>query len=64
VRDAPRNRAVLARYPEIFDATFTGSSGEWVKALITATAPVPRQLGLVWCDPRRGRLSVWRGGSQ
>lgn len=64
VRDTPRNRAVLARYPETFDATFTASSREWVNALTTATAPVPAGLGLVWCEPRHGRLSVWRRTSR
>jgi transcriptional regulator with XRE-family HTH domain len=60
VRDVPRNRAVLARYPEVFEATFTASSAAWVKALKAKGAPVPRELGLVWCDPSRGRLTAWR----
>jgi transcriptional regulator with XRE-family HTH domain len=60
VRDVPRNRALLARYPQVFEATFTGSSAAWVKALTVRGAPVPQQLGLVWCDPRRGRLTAWR----
>lgn len=60
VRDAPRNRAVLARYPEVFDATFAASSAAWVKALTVRGTPVPKELGLVWCDPRRGRLTAWR----
>jgi len=60
IRDTPRNRAVLARYPEVFDATFTASSAAWVKALTVRGAPLPRELGLVWCDPRRGRLTAWR----
>ena len=60
VRDMPRNRAVLARYPEVFEATFTGSSAGWVRALMQSSAPAPAELGLVWCDPRRGRLTGWR----
>ena len=60
VRDTPRNRAVLARYPEVFESTFTGSSTAWVAALTVMGAPVPAELGLVWCDPRRGRLTGWR----
>jgi transcriptional regulator with XRE-family HTH domain len=60
VRDVPRNRAVLARYPEVFEATFTGSSAAWVKALTVKGVPVPRELGLVWCDPRHRRLTAWR----
>jgi hypothetical protein len=60
VRDAPRNRAVLARYPEVFDAAFTASSAAWVKALTVPGSPVPTGLGLVWCDPGSERLAVWR----
>ena len=60
VRDAPRNRAVLGRYPQIFDATFTSSSAAWVRALTQQGATVPAGLGLVWCDPRRARLTAWR----
>jgi hypothetical protein len=51
---------VLARYPEVFEATFTGSSAAWVKALTVKGVPVPRELGLVWCDPRHRRLTAWR----
>ena len=60
VRDAPRNRAVIARYPEIFEATFSASSSAWVKALTSRDAQPPTGLGLVWCDPRRRRLTAWR----
>lgn len=60
VRDVARNRAVLARYPEVFEATFTASSAGWVRALTVRGAPVPPTLGLVWCDPHRGRLTAWR----
>ncbi len=60
VRDSPRNRAVLARYPQIFEVTFTGSSSAWVTVLTVRGASVPGELGLVWCDPRRGRLTAWR----
>lgn len=59
VRDVPRNRAVIARYPEVFETTFTASSAAWVKAL-TVGSQVPQELGLVWCDPRLGRLTSWR----
>jgi transcriptional regulator with XRE-family HTH domain len=62
VRDAPRNREVMARYPEIFVATFAGSSAAWVKALTTAGTDPPAEMGLVWCDPRRRRLTPWRRG--
>jgi transcriptional regulator with XRE-family HTH domain len=60
VRDAPRNRAVLARYPEVFEATFTAPSAAWVKALTFSAATPPTEMGLAWCDPRSGRLTAWR----
>lgn len=60
VRDVPRNRSVLGRYPEIFDATFTASSAAWVKALTARDVDPPSGLGIVWCDPRRGTLTAWR----
>ncbi|HLB45090.1 MAG TPA: helix-turn-helix transcriptional regulator [Candidatus Limnocylindrales bacterium] len=59
VRDTARNRAVLERYPEVFESTFTGPSGAWVRALTEPGALPPTGLGLVWCDPRRGRLTPW-----
>lgn len=58
IRDLPRNRALAARYPEIFDATFTASSHDWVSALTKGADP-PRNLGVVWCDPRQKRLSAF-----
>ena len=59
VRDSARNRALVARYPEVFAARFSGSSRAWVEAL-TEGGPVPNEPGLVWCDARRGRLYAWR----
>lgn len=59
VRDSARNRALVARYPEVFAARFPGSSRAWVKALAEG-GPVPTDPGLVWCDPRGGRLYAWR----
>ena len=60
VRDAPRNRAVVERYPEIFTSTFSGSSAEWVRALTGPNVLPPRGIGAVWCDPRAKRLSALR----
>jgi hypothetical protein len=51
VRETARNRALLARYPEIFASVFTGSSRGWVLALTTGSEP-PDEPGLVWCDCR------------
>lgn len=62
VRDTARNRALLGRYPEVFAATFTGSSRDWVAAL-TAGAPPPPEPGLVWCDTASGRLHAWHRSS-
>jgi transcriptional regulator with XRE-family HTH domain len=59
VRESARNRALLAKYPEVFATGFPGSSRAWVAAL-TAGGPVPKEPGLVWCDVRRGRLFAWR----
>jgi HTH-type transcriptional regulator/antitoxin HipB len=60
VRDTRRNRELLARYPEIFASTFTGSSAAWVRALTTDEVEPPADLGLVWTDVRATRLIAWR----
>lgn len=60
VRDTKRNREIVARYPEIFASTFTGSSAAWVRALTDPDASPPDGLGLVWCDVRATRLFAWR----
>lgn len=59
VRSTARNRALLARYPEVFAARFPGSSAGWVEALNRGTDP-PLRPGLVWCDTRTGRIFAWR----
>lgn len=59
VRATRRNRALLARYPEIFAARFPGSSRGWSAALTTGAAP-PREPGLVWCDVNTTRVFEWR----
>jgi transcriptional regulator with XRE-family HTH domain len=51
-----RNRALVARYPEIFASRFPGSSRAWVWAL-TAGADPPAEPGLVWCDVAATRRS-------
>jgi transcriptional regulator with XRE-family HTH domain len=61
VRATRRNRALLARYPEIFAARFTGSSKAWVDALTKGTPP-PTEPGLVWCDVPCTRIFEWRPG--
>jgi hypothetical protein len=59
VRATAANRALIARYPEVFAARFPGSSAAWVAAL-TSGAPPPRRPGLIWCDVRTTRLFPWR----
>ena len=59
VRASPRNRALVARYPEIFATRFPGSSAHWVDTLTAGTDPPP-QPGLVWSDIAATRLYPWR----
>jgi transcriptional regulator with XRE-family HTH domain len=59
VRATARNRALLARYPEVFSTRFPGSSREWVAAL-TDGRVMPAEPGLVWCDVDATRLFEWR----
>jgi transcriptional regulator with XRE-family HTH domain len=60
VRDTRRNRELLARYPEVFASTFSGSSVGWVRALTTPGVAAPVEAGLVWCDREATRLFAWR----
>jgi hypothetical protein len=59
VRRTARNRALIDRYPTLFDARFPGSSAGWVAALTQGTAP-PAEPGLVWCDIGCTRLFTRR----
>ncbi len=59
VRATRRNRALLARYPEIFATRFSGSSRAWVAALSDGERP-PTADGLVWCDVGATRVYEWR----
>jgi transcriptional regulator with XRE-family HTH domain len=59
VRASAANRAIIARYPNLFAATFDGSSRDCVRALTDGSAP-PERPGLVWYDPSRRRLTAWR----
>jgi transcriptional regulator with XRE-family HTH domain len=59
IRDTRRNRALLARYPELFATRFPGSSRGWVEALTAGTRP-PVERGLVWCNVGATRLFEWR----
>lgn len=59
VRATRVNRALVARYPEVFASSFPGSSSGWVDALTKGTLP-PEQPGLIWCDVACTRLFAWR----
>lgn len=59
VRATRRNRALVARYPELFAAKFARSSWGWVRALKDGLPP-PLDLGLVWSDVRTTRVFAWR----
>lgn len=58
-RATARNRALVARYPEVFLRRFPGSSREWIRAL-TAGGLTPPDPGLVWSDIGATRLFEWR----
>jgi transcriptional regulator with XRE-family HTH domain len=55
VRSTNRNRALLARYPEVFATRFPGSSHGWVAAL-SEGRELPQEPGLVWCDLNATRV--------
>ncbi len=59
VRATARNRALLARYPEVFQSRFPASSRAWVAAL-TGAGQVPEEPGLIWTDVGATRLLEWR----
>jgi hypothetical protein len=59
VRATARNRMILQRYPEVFEARFPGSSRDWVDAVMSGGVP-PTEPGLVWCDVGATRLFEWR----
>jgi hypothetical protein len=59
VRATARNRALLARYPEVFAARFPGSSRQWVNAITTGAEP-PAEPGLVWASVDGTRVYAWR----
>jgi transcriptional regulator with XRE-family HTH domain len=59
VRAIAANRALVARYPEIFATRFPSSSARWVDSLTSGTQP-PAGAGLIWCDLSATRLFAWR----
>jgi transcriptional regulator with XRE-family HTH domain len=59
VRSSAANRALIARFPEVFASACPGSSQAWVRSLLEGTPP-PSAAGLVWVGPASGRLFAWR----
>jgi transcriptional regulator with XRE-family HTH domain len=59
VRATARNRALVARYPEVFASRFPGSSTRWVRALTDGEEP-PAEPGLVWASVDGSRIFAWR----
>jgi transcriptional regulator with XRE-family HTH domain len=59
IRATARNRALVARYPQVFASRFPGSSAGWVRALRDGTAP-PTEPGLSWTSVDGTRLYAWR----
>jgi transcriptional regulator with XRE-family HTH domain len=59
VRATAANRALVARYPNVFGAAFPASSRAWVRALVEGGEP-PAEPGLVWADVAGTRLFEWR----
>jgi transcriptional regulator with XRE-family HTH domain len=59
VRATASNRALVARYPELFAAAFPGSSRGWVEALASGKEP-PAEPGLVWASVDGQRIFEWR----
>jgi transcriptional regulator with XRE-family HTH domain len=57
--DTAANRRLVARYPEVIRARFPGSSAAWAKCLAQG-APPPDEPGIVWIDPRSGRITSLR----
>jgi transcriptional regulator with XRE-family HTH domain len=59
VRATTANRTLLARFPNIIDAAFPGSSRAWCRALSDGAEP-PVEPGIVWFDPATHRLTEHR----
>ena len=63
VRATAVNRVLVARYPNVFESAFPGSSRAWVRALVDGADP-PIEPGLVWADVAGARLFEWRRASR
>ena len=59
VRDSRANRQLVGRYGRLIDSRFSGSSVEWVRALVVG-GPMPGHPGLIWSDLKATRLFARR----
>lgn len=59
VRDSKANRQLVGRYGRLLESRFSGSSVEWVRALVVG-GPMPRHPGLIWSDLKATRLFARR----
>jgi len=57
--DTIANRQLVARYPEILQSRFPGSSVGWARCMSEGSAP-PDGAGIAWIDPRSGRIVPMR----
>jgi transcriptional regulator with XRE-family HTH domain len=60
IRDTKANRALLNRYPHIFEARFGGSSAAWIRVLTNQGSSLPKQPGLVSCAARARKIFARR----
>lgn len=59
IRDTKANRELVRRYGRLLESKFTGSSVEWIGALMVG-GPMPGGPGMVWSDVRATRLFARR----
>jgi transcriptional regulator with XRE-family HTH domain len=57
--DTAANREIVRTYPAVIKAIFDGSSQAWVQAFTGGSEP-PGRPGIVWIQPRQGRLTELR----
>lgn len=57
--DTAANHRLVASYPAVFRAAFSGSSSEWVRCLLEGREP-PAHTAVAWVDTANGRLVPMR----
>ncbi len=70
IRGTRRNRSLVAELAPLFRARFPGAGVDWLRALDSAAAPMPKEAALLWTDASgsnlgeahpRGRSAARRG---